>query len=111
MASYETHGNSTRAVVLLPNGKKLTRTFDTKAEAIIWATEQEKLKALGKVASASGITAHPHACDHLAVFLVKANNPLSIADINQSTLDLWVIAGSERRAANRKPASVARTGR
>lgn len=41
MASFETRGTSTRAIVRTPGGKKLTATFDTKAQAEAWAAARE----------------------------------------------------------------------
>ena len=41
MASYETRGTSTRAIVRIPGGGKKSATFDTKAEARAWALLME----------------------------------------------------------------------
>lgn len=58
MASYEQRGDSVRAIVRLPGGKKRTATFDTLAEAERWGGDMEGKKKLGtlKGAGASGIT-------------------------------------------------------
>lgn len=49
MASFEQRGSSWRAVVRLPGGKKLTATFDTKAQAEAWAADQESRKKRGEI--------------------------------------------------------------
>lgn len=51
MASYEKRGSTVRAVVSLPNRKKLRGTFDTLAEAEKWGEKQERKKALGGFAA------------------------------------------------------------
>lgn len=56
MASYETRGKAIRVVVSLGAGKKISGTFDTKADAKKWADEQEKLKAIGKSTAPRGLT-------------------------------------------------------
>ena len=47
MASVEKRGTGWRAVVRLPDGKKISATRDTKAEAEAWGAAQERLKATG----------------------------------------------------------------
>ena len=47
MASVEQRGTAWRAVVRLDNGKKITATRDTRAEAVAWGEAQERLKAAG----------------------------------------------------------------
>lgn len=47
MAHIELRGKVWRAVVRLPNGKKISATRDTKAEADAWGNAQERLKSLG----------------------------------------------------------------
>jgi integrase len=44
MASFEQRNNSWRAIVRLPGDRKLTGTFDTKAEAAAWAAREERTK-------------------------------------------------------------------
>lgn len=58
MASFEPRGKSVRAVVRLPNKKKVSATFDTQRDAERWAAEIEAKKALGAIptSKASGIT-------------------------------------------------------
>lgn len=55
MASVEQRGKVWRVVVRLPGGGKLTATRDTKAEALHWGNEQEKLKSRGTL-PATGVT-------------------------------------------------------
>ncbi|MCB1865185.1 MAG: tyrosine-type recombinase/integrase [Chromatiales bacterium] len=54
MASYEPRGDSVRAVVRLPGGKKKSATFDTMAEAEYWGEEMERRKAVNKVEGIRG---------------------------------------------------------
>lgn len=56
MASFEQRGSSTRAVVRLPGGKKLARTFDTMAQARRWAEEVEARKALQTLPKSASVT-------------------------------------------------------
>ncbi len=53
MASYETRGKSTRAVVSI-NRRKLQQTFDTKLQAKQWAKQIEAKKAQGNISPATG---------------------------------------------------------
>lgn len=53
----EQRGNSWRAVVRIPGGKKISATRDTQAEAIAWANEQETSKSVGTLHKNSRITA------------------------------------------------------
>ena len=55
MASFETRGDSTRAIVSI-NGKKKALTFDTREEAERWAADIERRKELGTVTSAKRVT-------------------------------------------------------
>lgn len=48
MASFETRGHATRAVIRLPGGKKESRTFDTLREAQAWAASMEGHKSSGQ---------------------------------------------------------------
>lgn len=58
MASFEPRGTSVRVVVRLPDGRKRTATFDTRAEAERWAAEAEEKKRLGTLRGThSGVTA------------------------------------------------------
>ncbi|SHI11379.1 tyrosine-type recombinase/integrase [Pollutimonas bauzanensis] len=50
MASFEQRGNSVRAIVSFPDGKK-TKTFDKWGEARAWAAMTERNKKLGTVAT------------------------------------------------------------
>lgn len=54
MASYEQRGDSVRAIVRLPGGKKKTQTFDTLAEAEAWGARMEARKATGDAQLAGG---------------------------------------------------------
>jgi integrase len=56
MASFETRGNSTRAIVRLPGGGKKTKTCDTLAEAQAWAAEIEGKKQAGVDVTTMGKT-------------------------------------------------------
>lgn len=56
MASFEARGNAIRAIVRLPDGKKKSATFDTRAEAQAWANEMERKKALGLAPTGSNPT-------------------------------------------------------
>lgn len=57
MASFESRGNSVRAIVRLPGGGKRTATFDTRREAEAWAKTMERRKELGELnRSHSGVT-------------------------------------------------------
>lgn len=56
MASFEIRGNSIRAIVRFPGGKKKTATFDTRAEAEAWAAAQERSKSLGTARAGSNPT-------------------------------------------------------
>lgn len=56
MASYESRGNSVRAIVRLPGSKKVTQTFDTQAQAERWAAEVERKKELGVLKPSGNVT-------------------------------------------------------
>lgn len=58
MASFETRGNSVRAIVRVPGGTKKSQTFDTMTEAKAWAERMEVKKALGRLSPsrAAGVT-------------------------------------------------------
>jgi hypothetical protein len=46
MASFEKRGSAIRAIVKFPDGKR-SATFDTMAEARVWATNLERQKQIG----------------------------------------------------------------
>lgn len=54
MASFETRGNSVRAIVRVAGGSKKSATFDTMAEAQAWAGRTEAKKAIGRLSPAKG---------------------------------------------------------
>lgn len=54
MASFEPRGDTTRAVVRLPGGRKKSQTFDTRAEAEAWAARMELRKQSGDLQAAGG---------------------------------------------------------
>lgn len=59
MASFETRGSSTRAIVRVQGGKKKSATFDTLTEARKWAAQMEAKKAIGQLSpgKSGGVTA------------------------------------------------------
>lgn len=64
MASFEKRGNSIRAIVKFPDGKR-SATFDTMTEARAWATNVERQKQLGTVSNAKVRTVEDLILDYL----------------------------------------------
>lgn len=115
LASYEIRGKSIRAIISLPDGKKKSATFDTKAEAKAWAEEQEHRKLLGKLTSARNLTVGDLFKAYLpvaektdsgrenALRLMKwLNDPISqiaLESIITHDIDQWIIRRSEETHA------------
>ena len=66
MASFEKRGNSIRAIVKFPDGKR-SATFDTMTEARAWATNVERQKQLGTVSNAKVRTVEDLILDYLCL--------------------------------------------
>lgn len=89
MASYETRGNSTRAIISLPGGGKLSETFDTRAEAEAWGEKQERLKKAGGAVTAAGTKT---VGDLLEIYLDLVASKSDSARWNNLRLKAWMIS-------------------
>jgi integrase len=89
MASFEPRGNSVRAIVRLPGGKKRTATFDTQREAERWADEIERKKAVGALAPSSAGSSRLTNGEMFEAFLDDVASKTDSAKFNRLRILNW----------------------